>query len=553
VPETPPDVLAHLRSNVQAHLKAREFEVAEAMCLTAIEINPQSAEALGLLGRCLVERNKFEEAAILLTRSVAIQPNNPNSRFLLARSYEGLGRREEAIAQCRVAAQLAPGIEPPLTKLGELFFLNRQFENAVDVLRKAIAIEPKSLGAWIYLGFSELDLGQTQLSEQAALAALEIVPHYPPALQLLGRIRQQQGRFAEASGLFRELIVNQPKASPPYFGLVYSGRADETFRPIIDRLIEMAAEQERGPKELAVVCYSLGKCYDDLAEYGEAISHFDEANRLSLQVKERTGEHFIPADYCARSHRIRERFAPSRPDVGASASERPVFIVGMIRSGTTLVEQALSSHPEVEAGGELQFWLKFVDGEVRTGRGSSVTKSVSEAVEGYERVLDNISPTARRIVDKMPLNYQTLGAILLAFPNAKIIHCRRNPIDTGLSILVTPYLRAPEFAHDRGNIVLAYREYQKMMAHWRITFPGASIYDLEYETLVANPSAILRKLIEFIGLSWEPGLLDSLPNAYGINTPSQWQARQPIYSSSVNRWKNYSPWLGYLAELRSDL
>jgi hypothetical protein len=91
------------------------------------------------------------------------------------------------------------------------------------------------------------------------------------------------------------------------------------------------------------------------------------------------------------------------------------------------------------------------------------------------------------------------------------------------------------------------------MAHWRITFPGASIYDLEYETLVANPSAILRKLIEFIGLSWEPGLLDSLPNAYGINTPSQWQARQPIYSSSVNRWKNYSPWLGYLAELRSDL
>ena len=208
----------------------------------------------------------------------------------------------------------------------------------------------------------------------------------------------------------------------------------------------------------------------------------------------------------------------------------PVFIVGLPRSGTTLAEQILSSHPAVAAGGELQFWRVRALELRRFMSGAPDPAALSQAADDYFALLRGVGPSAKRVTDKAPLNYEELGLIRLALPGARIVHCRRNPVDTALSIYFT------EFA----DIVFMYRQYERLMAHWRRILPPDKFLELDYER---------RRLVAFSGLEWEDACLEHERNARIVRTASVWQARQPIYTTSVGRWRRYEPWLGELREL----
>jgi hypothetical protein len=267
-----------------------------------------------------------------------------------------------------------------------------------------------------------------------------------------------------------------------------------------------------------------------------------------------------------------------------------VLIIGMPRSGTTLVEQILSSHPSVAAGGELSFWSERVrqwlarsaetggpagpalsaeqirppypslaagrDVGVRDGGSSDwlptrfgqvEADALAQAAEDYLAALRAIGPDALRVTDKAPTNFERLGPILLAVPKARVIHCRRHPVDTCLSIFFTSL--KSRLAWNRGDLVFQYRQYERLMEHWRSALPANRFTEVEYATLIADREAETRRLVAFCGLEWNNACLAPERNARVVTTASVWQARQPVYKTSLQRWRRYEPWLGELREL----
>jgi hypothetical protein len=230
--------------------------------------------------------------------------------------------------------------------------------------------------------------------------------------------------------------------------------------------------------------------------------------------------------------------------------DRAVLIVGMPRSGTTLVEQILSSHARVAAGGELGFWGEHGTSVVAEGRDALTRERMGQLVDGYQVLLREVSPDALRVTDKYPFNFMHLGLIRMAFPRAFIIHCRRHPVDTCLSIYAT-YFGDRNFAFmgDRKDLPFYYREYAKVMRHWREALPDARFLEIDYEKLVSDRDAETRRLVSFCELEWDDACLHPERNRRAITTASRWQASQPVYRNSVERWRNYAPWLGAFAEL----
>jgi len=233
-------------------------------------------------------------------------------------------------------------------------------------------------------------------------------------------------------------------------------------------------------------------------------------------------------------------------------TELPILIIGMPRSGTTLLDQIVSSHPQVGSAGELSFWCE----SPLAGNATKVFEPAfsDELAVKYRMLLRGFGPGKKRVTDKMPLNFPYLGAIHMLFPNARILHCRRHPVDTCLSLLMnTLSLReAPNYLFEPEDTVFTYKEYFRVMKHWREVLPADRFLDVDYEEVVSDKEAMTRKIIAFCGLEWDDACLHHERNERAVDTPSKWQVRQPIYSSSVARWKNYEPWLGPLRELLTD-
>jgi hypothetical protein len=221
----------------------------------------------------------------------------------------------------------------------------------------------------------------------------------------------------------------------------------------------------------------------------------------------------------------------------------------MPRSGTTLIERIISSHPEVRGGGELSFWNQRAPAwvDAPTDRLAAEADAIREE---YLGVLRRIGPNALRVTDKMPFNFLWVGLVRALLPNARMVHCRRNPVDTCLSIYSTNFRGG--FVSDRAGLVEYYRHYRRLMDHWRAVLPADRLLDVDYEDAIRAPEEMARRLIAFCGLMWNPACLRPDRNADIVRTVNLWEARQPIYRGSVERWRNYEPWIGELRSLLSD-
>jgi LPS sulfotransferase NodH len=275
--------------------------------------------------------------------------------------------------------------------------------------------------------------------------------------------------------------------------------------------------------------------------------HFDAADAV------RRGS--ASFDSSAFSIEIDRMIARCTPEFIARASElgsndaTPILIIGMPRSGTTLVEQIVSMHPEVGAGGELHFWNQRGAEWQRAGAAEDEFPFLAKAAADYLSVLRAIAPTAARVTDKMPFNFLWAGLIHVAFPRAIIIHCRRAAIDTALSIHQTHFHPSMPFPTGGAELVAYFRGYQRLINHWRSVLPADRFIEVDYEDLTRAPEPVIRRIIAACGLAWHDACLRPESNARAVNTPSKWQARQPIYRTSVKRWRRYEPWLGPLRAL----
>jgi hypothetical protein len=236
---------------------------------------------------------------------------------------------------------------------------------------------------------------------------------------------------------------------------------------------------------------------------------------------------------------------------GAVPDETPLFIVGMYRSGTTLAEQILTSHPDIAAGGELTVWSP-TDIEPAAASGEYDAARTGGAIEKYLGVLRGIAPDATRVTDKLPTNFFRLGAIHTLLPRARIVHCLRDPVDTCFSIYSTLFNTRIPFAARLDDLVFFYSQYRRIMAHWRRVLPADVLLDVDYEQLVTDRPAQTRRLIDFACVAWDENCLRPEYNERPIATSSAWQARQPVYTTSLQRWRHYEPWLGALMSLRKE-
>ena len=273
---------------------------------------------------------------------------------------------------------------------------------------------------------------------------------------------------------------------------------------------------------------------------------FDAANAIRRQLAP-----FDPAGFERLVDRLIARFTREFFEASASLGEddeTPVLVLGMPRSGTTLVERFLSSHPAVGAGGELVFWNERAPSVV-DAPDEGLVRAAPKTRRDYLAVLRGIGPRALRVTDKMPFNFLWIGLIRALFPRARFVHCRRQPVDTCLSIYQTQFAAPLGFASTRGDLVSYFRQYERLMDHWRSVLPADRLLEVAYEDATRDPEGTARALVRFCGLPWDEACLRPERNAGAVKTANKWEARQPVYRTSVDRWRRYEPWLGELRSL----
>jgi tetratricopeptide (TPR) repeat protein len=524
----------------------REGKLVEAIAVLqrAIRLGEQDPAAYNDLGLLLLYGYRVEEAVDSFERAIALDPNLAMAHYNLAAALERQRRREEAIAAYRRSIELDPSLTAAHSRLGDLLHAAGDRAQALDCFARAAAASPDSTLGRLNRAKSLLVEEKVAEAEDCLRDTIACDPQSSEAHRLLGNMLREAGRFAEATACLDRAIALDPERISAYHDLVHSKRVTEADRPLLAQMAALIERDGFTDHERTLLHFALGKAFDDLAAYEQAIRHFDAGNRL-----ERAGLSFDREQLSDRIDRLIARFTPdffAGNAAPGSDCSTPILILGMPRSGTTLIEQIASSHPQVGAAGELTFWNDR-DATLAHARTNFLEpKAACAFADDYIALLRRVSPTALRVTDKMPFNFLHIGLIHQVFPNAFIVHCRRNPVDTCLSIYFIRFATRQAFAYDRGDLVFYYRQYARLMAHWRQALPPDRFLDVDYEALIANREEVTRRLIAFLGLNWDEACLRPEDNQRVVKTASLWLARQPVYETAVERWRHYEPWLGEL-------
>jgi tetratricopeptide (TPR) repeat protein len=480
----------------------------------AAELLPQDAEAHSNLGHALRGERRFEEAVASYRRALHLQPNfTPARKFLDAALQDlavaqnergsqlrGAGRIDEAERCFRRAIENAPGFALAHNNLAIVLRVEGRFTEALSSCRRALEIDPRLL----------------------------------PALGFMGELLADQGEFDQARQMFERVIALDPNSASAWAGICGLRRmtpADTHWLAGARRIVS----QNLTPQAEAQLRYAMGKYLDDVAEYPAAFAEYRKANEVAKRYTPKYQRLELTQAIDATIRRYNQDWlSRSRCDTNTAAA--PVFVVGMPRSGTTLCEQILGSHPEARSVGELPFWTNATAQYEAAG-----FTGLCAFGEEYVKLSG-----AARTIDKMPANFRCLGTICAALPNARIIHMRRNPIDTCLSIYFQNFDVTHPYANDIDDLAHVYTEYRRLMQHWARTLPESALLEVPYEGLVAEPEAWSRRMLEFAGLPWDPRCLDFHQAGRIVSSRSRWQVRQRINSTSVERWRNYEPFIGPL-------
>ena len=389
---------------------------------------------------------------------------------------------------------------------------------------------------------NDLAAGERHLRE-----AIARYPNSHEPYKALGDVLAKRGRFEEAIEACERALVLNPLCALAHLTAVQVRKCTVADRPRLMRMRSALREASLDDEGRLFLHFAIGKLLDDTGQYREAMRHFDLGN--SIRHRNTRFDRAGLVDVIDRLiARYSAAFFEANREFGL-ADETPLFIVGMPRSGTTLVEQIVSSHPSVAAGEELFFWSNRA-AQRGVAEATALTPAAGRQLAAeYISLLRRIGPSTARVTDKQTFNFQQLGLIHLLLPNARIIHCRRDPIDTCLSMYFTLFKGRMPFISDKGDLAFAYQQYSRITEHWQSVLPADCFLEVDYEKLVADREAVTRRLIDFCGLDWHKDCLRPERNERTVTTASLWQARQPVFTTSVARWQRYAPWLGELRSL----
>ncbi len=561
-------------------LRANGAKSALDPCLDALARSPEDASLHHLHGRILNNLNRLPEALDALNRAAGIESGNPLIFAHRGHILHRLQRRGEAVEDFQRALALEPSQVVALGGLASIWLAQGQTAAATTLLVRLTECDPDNRRHWLNLGLARHESGSLQGAEEAFRTALELSPGDPDAFCGLASVLQSQGNLDEAAEWFARALrlqADHPQATAAIAGIrELQGRPDEAMdllRPLlssetgevapavglavaqllqksgdtgaaITRLEAVLSNEGADALQRSAAHFSLSAILDRQGEFDKAFAEAGKGNRIrSGRYSQKRQERWF-----ARTREVFDSGVLQHP--GSVARHSPViFIVGMPRSGTSLVEQILDSHSQIHGAGEL--------GHV--GRTAAGLAEFIGSQRPYPDCLEELKPgqiealftdlagryaaltgTSGLVTDKMWQNFEFLGLIQLLMPAAKIIHCRRDPRDTGLSCFLQGFGAAgPPFSYSLSGIAHYYGQYLEMMNYWQRTL-ALQILDVQYEELVTDPEAQIRRLLEFLSLEWQPACLDFHRNSRLVRTASSDQVRQPMYRSSVGRHGNYS-------------
>ena len=577
----PLSAAAHSNLGGALHELGRLHEAVESYA-KALEIDPLLAETHGNLGAALLDLGQAEKAATSLERALTLDPNFALAHLNYGNALQKLGRVGEAAASYRRCIRIEPRLAAAYTNLGNAQRELGQSGDAMASHRQALTLDPSLAVAHRNLATTLQELGELteaeaslrralKLNPQAAevnnnlavvlrsqnrtaeaeafcLKALGIDPDLTSALTLLAEFEADKGRFAEAGALYKRATSIDPDCAQAWAGLAGLRKMTAQDAPWLKEAQRVAGSRLPLRQEIPLR-YAIGKYFDDLRDYPTAFTSFKRANELTKQITPRYEPQKWESQFKLRAEFYDiGRIAEARPD--AETSARPVFIVGMPRSGTSLAEQILASLPAVYGGGELPFWTRAAAAYESSEAGPDQRAPMRrELASSYLGLLESLSREAQHITDKMPANSLVLGLIHSTFPNARIIHMRRNPVDTCLSIYFQDFGVSHSYANDLEDLAHFYAQHTQLMKHWASVLPRDAILEVPYEGLIENQEMWSRKMLEFIGLPWDPRCLEFDETSRVVATRSRWQVRQKMDRSSVERWRNYESFVGPLRKL----
>ena len=510
-------------------------------------IEPFNAAIQHDLGLACLEVGRVPDAIAALQRAVSIDPRYGDAHFRLGIALEKLGDIRGAIVAYDRTTKLHPSLAEAWFRAGALVHTLGHREEAIGCFRRAAATAAKTSYGRLGKARALLIENRTREAEQVLREALVADAGNAMAYDVLGNLLSEVGRFDEAHACFERAIAIAPLLAGSYYDLVRCRTLKLDDDGLLQRMQAALATPGLEAEQRLRLHLAIGKAGNDLGNYSLAMQQFDAADTLRRDFTS-----FDSAAFSTEIDRLIARCTPEwiarAPELGSSDST-PVLIIGMPRSGTTLVEQILSMHPEVGAGDELNFWNERGAIWHSADPAGNETPFLAKAAKDYLSVLRAIAPRAARVTDKMPFNFIWAGLIHVAFPRAIIIHCRRAAIDTALSIHQTYFHPTLAFPTGGAELVAYFRDYQRLIHHWRSVLPEDRFLEVDYEELTRAPEPVIRRIIAACGLVWHDACLHPESNPRAVRTPSKWQTRQPIYRTSVARWRRYEPWLGPLRDL----
>jgi tetratricopeptide (TPR) repeat protein len=529
----------------------------------AVELQPDSTVVHNNLGRCLHLLGYFDEALRAYDRALGIDPDSPPLCCNIGLVWAEVGNDAEAAGWFERALRLAPGDLAARCHLADLQRRQGDPVVAAERLRDLLREQPRYGEAHAALNRALLDEGDVEGAAADCEVWAGLAPESPAPHVTLGQLCSLGGDLGRAVCCLREALRLNPAHIEARAELATVLRDD---LPVDDRsATEALVEAPRvRPFARAALLFGLAQVYDGRAEYDRAAAALAEANAIQKAHWAEREQGFDPEAWARRIDRLIEVFDPAyfgRVRGFGIESERPVFVVGMPRSGTTLVEQILAAHPRVFGAGERRFAAAGLgllpallgrSADPLDCLGDLTSQAARHSAEWHlGRLAQLDGGRAERVVDKMPDNYALLGWIVTLFPRARLIHVRRDPRDVALSCWMTNFAEI-RWANDLAHIAARIRQYQRLMAHWRAVLP-APVLELDYEKLVADPERLGRRLLEWVGLDWRPECLEFHRTRRLVRTASATQVRRPIHRRAVGRWVHYREALRPLLELLPDV
>ncbi|MDR3688141.1 MAG: sulfotransferase [Fimbriimonas sp.] len=530
----------------------RSFEALD-WAKRALELGQPAEHALNQVGMCLLDLDKGDQAVSVFQQALEKSPNAGPILENLGRALQSVGRYQEAVRAYRRAISVGPMRAGLLLRLGDAYLLASNAQGAVQTAQSVLQMEPDSAAGNLLMARALIEDGRGAQALPYSKRAAELEPESSIAASYHGRALQSSGKLVGADEMFRRSIELEPHQGFAYHALIHNRKVTDLERPLIRDMDGLCRDPEMGSAHKLLLHYALGKALEDLGQFEPAMGHYDEANRIDHALKagrvEFSKDRIVETtDFLIET--FTREFLDRNLGVGFT-NELPIFVVGMMRSGTTLAEQILSSHSKIGGVGEQIFWSDNAGTREKVFNGADAvdTQRIAKLCRTYLNRLETMAPGFARVVDKLPTNYLLLGVLRLALPNARIIHMRRHPVDTCISIWANPLTPELTFGGDRANLVSAYLEYLRLMSHWRTVLPADRLFEVHYEDLVYDQERWSRNMIEFCGLEWEEACLRPQDNPNTVRTPSVWQVRQPIYRTSTERWRKFETCLGAFSEL----